>query len=364
MIQVTKPFLPNSQKLERYLSGIHERGYLTNNGPLVRELTTRLEEYLNTTNLLLVCNGTIALQVAYKALGITPFENCQQKEVLTTPFTFIATSSSISWEGYKVIFSDIDSQTWCIDPNVLEDKITNTTQAIVPVHVFGNACDVDRVEQISAKFGIKTIYDACHAFGTKVKGKSVLDYGDASTLSFHATKLFHTVEGGAIRFASKDDLEHAQSLINFGISNGTGDILNVGINGKLSEVHAAYGLCILDEIDFILEKKHEIFDRYFRRLSRSFQFQKISDSVSFNASYVPVVCETERQAINILQRLKQQGVVARRYFYPSLTQVECLDNATNCPKAEKIASRIICLPSFVDLELSKIDEIANIVVGL
>jgi len=362
MIQVTQPYVPSQKKLNRYLSAIHKSAHFTNNGPLVRELTVRLEEFLETSNLLLVANGTLALQIAYKALNVSMADCQRSASVITTPFTFIATSSSLVWERMKLVFSDIDPSTWCMDASLMEQKITESTQAIVPVHVFGNACDVESITAISKDFNIRTIYDACHAFGTKFKGQSLLNYGDASTLSFHATKLFHTVEGGAIRFASQDALERARALINFGIDPVDGSIIDIGVNAKLSEVHAAYGLCVLDDIKFILERKHEIYDAYHKKLNNMFQFQEISESVEFNAAYVPVVLESEDQVNNVLQRLKDHGVIARRYFYPSLSQVSILGAEGECPEAERISSKIICLPTSANLSVKDAEMIASVVI--
>ena len=246
MIPVTKPYLPSREKLDRYIDGIYERAWLTNNGELVQELTRRLEEYLGVENLLLVANGTLALQIAYRALGVTGRN--EPTEAITTPFTFVATASSLKWEGVEPVFADIDPNTWCLDPTNIEPAITPRTQAIVPVHVFGNACDVDAIDAIAKKHSLKVIYDASHAFGVKYQGESLLKHGDAATLSFHATKLFHTGEGGAIVFKRKEDLERAKKMINFGIT-GPETVEALGINAKMNELQAAMGLCVLDEME-------------------------------------------------------------------------------------------------------------------
>lgn len=201
MIPVTKPYLPSREKLDRYIDGIYERAWLTNNGELVQQLTKRLEEYLGVENLLLVANGTLALQIAYRALGITGHH--APTEAITTPFTFVATASSLKWEGVDPVFADIDPDTWCLDPSSIEPAITSKTRVIIPVHVFGNACDIEAIDAIASQHSLKVIYDASHAFSVNYKGESLLKHGDASTLSFHATKLFHTGEGGAIIFKKK-----------------------------------------------------------------------------------------------------------------------------------------------------------------
>ncbi|HBN28622.1 MAG TPA: aminotransferase DegT, partial [Clostridiaceae bacterium] len=239
MINVTKTYLPDRTKLDKYIDKIYSTAWVTNNGQLVKELTTRLEEYLGVQNLLLVTNGTLALQIAYKALGVNG-------QAITTPFSFVATTSSLVWEGIEPIFVDIDPETFCIDPSKIEEAITSETTAIVPVHVFGNACDVEKIENIAQKYGLKTIYDGAHSFGVKYNGESLLSYGDATILSFHATKLFHTIEGGAIIFKNKEDYERAKLMINFGI-DGTDSVIELGINAKMNEFQAAMGLCVLDE---------------------------------------------------------------------------------------------------------------------
>ncbi|WP_029652927.1 DegT/DnrJ/EryC1/StrS family aminotransferase, partial [Marinobacter daepoensis] len=195
MIPVTKPYFPSREKLNYYIDGIYERQWLTNNGQLVQELTKRLEDYLGVENLLLVSSGTLALQIAYRALGVSDANPGAQPEAITTPFSFIATASSLKWDGVQPVFADIDPHTWCLNPATIEAAITPNTRAIVPVHVFGNACDVEAIGAIAQKYNLKVIYDAAHAFGVKYKGESLLKHGDAATLSFHATKLFHTGEG-------------------------------------------------------------------------------------------------------------------------------------------------------------------------
>lgn len=351
MIPVTKPYLPDREKLNQYLDGIYERNWLTNNGPLVQELTRKLEEYLGIENLLLVSNGTLALQIAYRALGIDEPVNDKPAEAITTPFTFIATASSMKWDGIQPVFADIDPETWCLSPENIEAKITPQTRAIVPVHVFGNACDVEAIGTIAQKHNLKVIYDASHAFGVNYKGKSLLKHGDAATLSFHATKLFHTGEGGAIIFKRKEDLERAKKMISFGITVPD-TIQELGINAKMNELQAAMGLSVLDEMEANMAARHAIWDTYERELSDSVQLQKRSSNLTYNAAYFPAVFESESVAVQVAGLLKENGVLARRYFFPSLETVKFLGHADRQPVSSDIAARILCLPIYYGLPQS------------
>lgn len=357
MIPVTKPYLPNREKLNQYIDGIYERNWLTNNGPLVQELTQRLESYLGLKNLLLVSNGTLALQVAYHALDIT---TADKPEAITTPFTFIATASSLKWQGIEPVFADIDANTWCLDPAKIEDKITANTKAIVPVHVFGNACDVEAIDTIAQKYNLKVIYDAAHAFGVTFKDKSLLAYGDAATLSFHATKLFHSIEGGAIVFKHKEDLERAKKAINFGIA-GPEEIDSLGINAKMNEFQAAMGLCVLDELENNLTSRAAVWNTYAEALDTQYQLQKIHPDVQYNYAYFPVVFDTAEQATQALNALKESDVIARRYFYPSLDTVDYFQIEEHQPLSKDIASRILCLPIYNTLSLPKVSNIISII---
>lgn len=360
MIPVTKPFLPSREKLNQYLDGIYERNWLSNNGPLAQELTSRLEEYLGVENLLLVSNGTLALQIAYRALGINEPVNGQPAEAITTPFTFIATASSLKWEGVQPVFADIDPATWCLAPENIAAKITPQTRAIVPVHVFGNACDVEAIGAIAQKHNLKVIYDAAHAFGVNYKGESLLKYGDAATLSFHATKLFHSGEGGAIIFKRKEDLERAKKMINFGIT-GPESIEELGINAKMNELQAAMGLCVLDEMEENLTARAAVWRRYEQALSQTLQLQAKPEALDYNYAYFPVVFESEEQAVRVAATLKENGVLARRYFYPSLESVACLGAEADQPVSNDIASRILCLPIFAQLSQHDQQSIINLI---
>lgn len=345
MIPVTKPYLPSREKLDRYIDGIYERQWLTNNGPLVQELTQRLEAYLGVENLLLVSNGTLALQIAYRALGISGGE--APAEAITTPFTFVATASSLKWEGVDPVFVDIDAETWCLAPALVESAITPRTRAIVPVHVFGNACDVEAIDELGRRHGLKVVYDASHAFGVTYKGESLLKHGDAATLSFHATKLFHTVEGGAIVFKRKEDLERARQMINFGIT-GPETIEEIGINAKMNEFQAAMGLCVLDEIGQNLKSRRDVWRSYQEALAGRVAFQRQQPHTDQNYAYAPIVLASEQALKSMMDNLHAKGVVPRRYFYPSLERVRFYEQK-RCPISSDIARRILCLPMYSGL---------------
>lgn len=362
MIPVTKPYLPSRANLDRYIDGIYERQWLTNNGQLVQELTRRLEEYLGVENLLLVANGTLALQIAYRALNVSDSRAEEQPQAITTPFSFIATASSMKWDGVQPVFADIDKDTWCLAPAKIEDAITRNTRAIVPVHVFGNACDVEVIEDIAQRHKLKVIYDASHAFGVKYRGESLLRYGDAATLSFHATKLFHTGEGGAIVFKRKADLEQAKKMINFGIA-GPEAITNLGINAKMSELQAAMGLCVLDEIEEIRQERKRVTEIYDNYLAGSVGQQKLVDGIAYNYAYYPVTLHSDDQVKRLMSSLRDSGILARRYFYPSLNTVSILgSNPQLCQESRRLADRIICLPIYSGLRPEDVAQISEIVI--
>lgn len=357
MIHVTKPYLPDQKKYLQYVSKIYHSNHLTNNGPLVQELEDRLKEYLGVANLMLVSNGTIALNVAYMALGISG-------EAITTPFSFVATTSSLSLSSIKPVFADIDKHTFNLSADQIECHINPNTQAIVPVHVFGNACDVESIDVIAKKHGLKVVYDAAHAFGVTYKDQSVLNFGDVSTLSFHATKLFHTIEGGAIITASQSLDEHMRSLINFGLKND-GMIHYLGTNAKMNEFEAAMGLCILDDMDIISAKRQELYEGYQSALKDDFTLQALNADSKHNFSYFPIICENEKQLLSIVKALNDQGVYPRRYFYPSLDKLPYVDlSETNLENAHFIADRVLCLPLYPGLELADQQRIIEIVKGV
>ena len=279
MINVTKSYLPNIEKYKSYIDEIYKTAWLTNQGPLVQKLEKRLAQYLGVKNIVLVSNGTIALEIAYRALDL-------KGEVITTPFSFVATTSSLVTNRLTPIFVDIDEKTFNLSPKNIEEKITSKTSAILPVHVFGNACEVEEIEKIAKKSNLKVIYDAAHAFDVKYKDNSLLNYGDISTLSFHATKLFHTIEGGALIINDDSLLEKVRYLINFGIKNQE-EIPHLGTNAKMNEFEAAMGLCILDDIEDIKTNRKKVVENYKIGLESLVTFQKQNEQANENYSYFP-----------------------------------------------------------------------------
>ncbi|HCW08965.1 MAG TPA: aminotransferase DegT [Cytophagales bacterium] len=353
MIPVTKPFLPPQEEYEAYLKGIWQRNWLTNNGPLVNELELQLKNYLGLKHLLYVSNGTIAIQLAIKALGL-------KGQIITTPFSYVATTSSIVWEGCEPVFVDIVPQTFNIDAGMIEAAITPATSAILATHCFGNACDIDAIDAIAKRHHLKVIYDAAHCFGTSYKGKSVFDFGDVSTTSFHATKLFHTVEGGAVFTKESSLLKKMAYMRNFG-HDGPEKFNGVGINGKNSEFHAAMGLCNLKYIDDILARRREqslIYDSLFYGLD--IQRIKIQEHCTFNYAYYPVVFSTEELTLKVKNKLEAADIFPRRYFYPSLSRLNYISTSPT-PVADDISSRILCLPVYFELMEEDQNRIAEIV---
>ena len=357
MIPVTKPHLPKKERIYHYLDQALERNWLTNNGPLVQELTEKLKECWGVEHLLLVANGTLALQIAYKAVGITG-------KAMTTPFSFVATPSSLVWEGIAPVFVDIEPESYTLDAAKLDEVDLEGITGIVPTHVYGNACDVEAIQAFVDKHGLKTVYDGAHAAFVDYKGQNLFAYGDAVTVSFHATKLFHTVEGGAIVFQHKEDYERALAYTNFGLVGG--EILTEGINAKMSEFHAAVGLANLEELDTIFEKRKRIFLRYQSGLSGKLRCQQQPEGCSANYAYAPVLFKNEAQLLKVVEALEEEGVYPRRYFYPSLEALPYVKDAEPCPVSASLSQKILCLPlytSLLECEVEKIIGIINKTVG-
>ena len=356
MIPVTKPFLPPIIEYQKMVEGIWERQWLTNNGPLVNELELNLKAYLNIPHLLFVSNGTIALQLAIKALDL-------KGEIITTPFSYVATTSSIIWEGCKPVFVDIDKETLNINPQLIEAAITDKTSAILATHVYGNPCDIDAIDKIAKKHKLKVIYDAAHCFGTFYKNKSIFTYGDISTTSFHATKVFHTIEGGAVFSSHPELIKKMAYLRNFGY-NGPTEFIEVGINGKNSEFHAAMGIINLKYIDEILKKRKEQTKIYDKWLTQH-MITNISriDQSQCNFSYYPVILPNEETTLNLIKELEANKISPRRYFHPSLNTIPIF-NLNITPVSEDISSRIICLPLYHTLTESDITLISRIILRL
>jgi dTDP-4-amino-4,6-dideoxygalactose transaminase len=353
MIPVTKPFLPKAKEYDDYLHSIWERQWLTNNGPLVNEFELKLKNYLQLEHLLYVSNGTVALQIAIKALEL-------KGEIITTPFSFVATTSSIVWEGCKPVFADIDPETFNIDPKKIEAAITPNTSAILATHVYGNPCDIDAIQAIANKHNLKVIFDAAHCFGTTYKGKSVFEYGDISTTSFHATKLFHSIEGGAVFTKKPALLKKMAFMRNFG-HNGQEDYSELGINGKNSEFHAAMGLCNLKYIDQILKRRKSLSLYYLQKLANlKASFPKHNGDFNSNYAYFPVLFDTKELMLKCLSDLETEKIYCRRYFYPSLSTLPYVQKSS-LPVCESIVERIICLPLYHTLTFSDLDLITRII---
>ncbi len=355
MINVTKTYLPPLEEYQAYLEKIWASGWVTNHGPHVLDLEAQLKSYLGVKYLRFVNNGTIALQLCLKSEQLNG-------EVITTPFSYVATTSSIKWEGCTPVFADIESGCLTLDPQKIEKLITSKTQAILATHVYGIPCDVEGIQKIADKHNLKVIYDAAHCFGTRYKGKSVLEYGDLSTLSFHATKLFHTVEGGAVvsRTAEKD--HQISYLMNFG-HQGPEAFQGVGINAKASELNAAMGLCLLPRVSNFIQKRKalsELYDSLLVNSKTKLIRPSIREGTDYNYSYYPIIFRSEEELLRVKTALNAKEIFPRRYFYPSLSSLPYVDHYST-PISNDISSRIMCLPLYVELANAEVEMIASIV---
>ena len=354
MIQVNKPFLPPLEDYQKYLDGIWQRQWLTNMGPLNKDLEEKLKKYLDVKNLFFVSNGTIALQLAIKALDL-------KGEIITTPFTYVATSSSIVWEGCIPVYVDIDKNSLNIDSSKIEAAITKNTTAIIATHVYGNPCDVEAIKKIADKYNLKVIYDAAQSFGIKVDGKSIFEYGDVSTCSTHATKLFHTSEGG---FVVTKDLNLFKKITYMGAfgHNGPEKYHGLGINGKNSEFHAAMGLANLKYISDIHRQRKKLTERYNRNL-KNFTGTKLlwHEKSSSNYAYYSVVFQSEELLLKTIELLKANEIFGRRYFYPSLATSLPYVKTKSLKNTDDISARIFCLPLYYDLTVGEVDMICSLI---
>jgi dTDP-4-amino-4,6-dideoxygalactose transaminase len=352
MINVTKTYLPPLEEYTKYLEDIWKTSWVTNQGPLVQELEKQLQSYLGVKNIQFVSNGTIALQLAIKALDL-------KGTIITTPFSYVATTTSILWENCTPVFVDIEDKTFCIDTNKIEGSITEQTCAILATHVYGYPCDVDKIEKIAKRHNLKVIYDGAHAFDVKVNNTSILNFGDVSTLSFHATKLFHTIEGGAL--VTNDD-ELAEKIFLYKSFGHRGDdYFTIGINGKNSEFHAAMGLCNLPKVQSFIQKRKEIFNLYIECLSASsLQFPEKPKNVEYNYAYFPIVFSCEKEMMQAKNLLAENKINTRRYFFPSLNKLPYF-SGNCCNISEDIASRVLCLPFYQQLEVSQVKNISEII---
>jgi dTDP-4-amino-4,6-dideoxygalactose transaminase len=360
-IYVTRPSLPPLEEFVSYLEKIWGNHILTNNGPFHKELETELARYLGVEYISLFSNGTLALMIALRTLRLSG-------EIITTPFSFVATTHSIWWNGIKPVFVDVERDTFNIDPEQIEAAITPNTTAIMPVHVFGNPCNVERLGKIADSHGLKLIYDAAHAFGVKIGENSILNYGDLSVLSFHATKVFSTIEGGAIVCHDEKTKKRIDHLKNFGFLDEV-TIIEPGINAKLNEMQSAYGLLQLKYIDRYIEARRKVVEAYRKRLLGVEGITVLPNipGVRHNYAYFPILIDSAKTGStrdDIYGRLKEHGIFGRRYFYPLISEFPFYHqhnacNQENLPVASRVASQVICLPLYPDLPLDDVDRISG-----
>ena len=345
-ITVTSPLLPNLDEFHELLKEIWDSKWITNNGSFHKQLEKALAEYLKVPFVSLFTNGTLPLITALQALHISG-------EVITTPYSFVATTHALWWNGIKPVFVDIEWATGCMDPNKIEAAITPKTTAIMPVHVYGKPCNVKAIQEIADKYGLKVIYDAAHAFGVEQDGVSLMNYGDLSTLSFHATKVYNTIEGGAMVMHDEKTKQRIDYLKNFGFAGET-EVVGPGINSKMDEMRAAYGLLNLKQVDAAIEARHQVAIKYREALKDVDGIEYWNDlpGVKHNYSYFPIFVHQKTYGMSrdeLYFKLKEQGILARRYFYPLISEFSTyrgLDSARpeNLPVAHKMANSVICLP--------------------
>lgn len=363
-ITVTSPLLPDLGELSKMLKDIWERKWITNNGYYHKQLETALAEYLKVPYVSLFTNGTLPLITALQALRITG-------EVITTPYSFVATTHALWWNGIKPVFVDIEWKTGCIDPNKIEAAITPKTTAIMPVHVYGKPCDTKAIQDIADKYGLKIIYDAAHAFGVEVNGESVLNAGDMSTLSFHATKVYNTIEGGAMVMHDEKTKKRIDYLKNFGFAGET-EVVAPGINSKMDEIRSAYGLLNLKQTDVAIEARHQVAIKYRKALRGidGIEFWNDLPGVKHNYSYFPIFVNAKKYGMTrdeLYLKMREQNVLGRRYFYPLISEFSTyrgLPSAVpeNLPVATKMANEVICLPMHHALTEEDIQRVLNCII--
>lgn len=363
-ITVTSPLLPDLKEFEEYLEDIWKRKWITNNGHYHQELEKALSEYLGVPYLSLFTNGTLPLITALQALDI------REGEVITTPYSFVATTHSIWWNGLKPVFVDVEEETGNIDPAKIEAAITSKTKAIMPVHVYGTPCDTKRIQEIANKYGLKVIYDAAHAFGVKVNGKSILDAGDMSTLSFHATKVYNTIEGGALICRDESTKKRIDQLKNFGFVDEV-TVVAPGINSKMDEIRSAYGLINLKQVDDAILKRKHIAELYKTELKDIPGIRVLNDKngVRHNYSYFPIFITKKEYGLSrdeLYEELKCKNIFGRRYFFPLISNFPVyreLESARpeNLPVATKLAEQVLCLPMSTDLSDEDVERVIEVV---
>ena len=364
-ITVTSPLLPDREEFQNLLKEIWESKWITNNGSFHRRLEKELADYLGVPFLSLFTNGTLPLITALQALRITG-------EVITTPYSFVATTHSLWWNGIKPVFIDVDPLTCNLDPDKIEAAITPKTTAIMPVHCYGNPCDVKRIKEIADKYGLKVIYDAAHAFGVKINDNSVLNAGDLSTLSFHATKVYNTIEGGAMVMHDEETKKRIDYLKNFGFAGET-TVVAPGINSKMDEMRAAYGLLNLRQVDDAIRKRGEVARKYREALKDvpGIRFFEDKEGVRHNYSYFPIFIDKEefgRSRDKLYFDLKEQNILGRRYFYPLISEFSTYKglpsaNKENLPVANKLAETVLCLPMHHDISDDDINRIIDVILN-
>lgn len=342
MITVTKPFIPSKELFDQKMKTVFENKWFTNFGPMVNELEDKLKDYFGIEHFLLVTNGTISLQLAIRALDL-------KGEIITSPFSYVATTSAIAYERCTPVFADIDPVTFNIDPAKIEEKITSSTSAILATHVFGYPCNINAIQKIADKHNLKVIYDSAHIFGTKINGESLLNFGDISSISFHATKLFHSIEGGGIYCKDESIFKKIKLLRNFGHTSPN-TFEGIGINAKMNEACAVMGLCNFEYLDEILAKRKSQWLKYFDGINnpRIQLAQYDLRKVEYNYAYFPILFEDEHHLTEGMNQLEQNGIQTRRYFFPSLNTLDYVKYSP-CPISEDIAKRICCLPIYHEL---------------
>jgi dTDP-4-amino-4,6-dideoxygalactose transaminase len=352
-VNVTKTFLPPIEEYIGQVKRSFDNEWLTNRGELVLELEDKLKAYLKVSNILITNNGTIPLQIALKLLA-------NNGEVITTPFSYVATTAAIVWENCKPVFVDVHPEFLTIDESKIEEAITEKTTCILATHVFGNPCNIEAIEAIASKYNLKVIYDAAHCFGVSYKGKSVFEYGDISTCSFHATKLFHTGEGGALFARDPDLFNQCFYSHNFG-HNGPLDFHGLGINGKISELQGAMGLSVYPYLNSIIEGRKKVTEQYDASLNFVFVDKiKFRENTIWNYSYYPIIFPDEKALLKVQKGMNEMNIFPRRYFYPSLNKLPYI-NQIDLPVSDSISKRILCLPLYMDLDQTDIIRITELI---
>lgn len=358
-IFVTRPLLPPIEEYQLKLKEIWDNKWLTNYGPLENEFQSKLKQMMDVNNVELFANGHTSLELALKALDL-------EGEVITTPFTFASTTQAIVGNGLKPVFADVDSEYYNMNPENIEDLITEDTSAIVPVHVFGNPCEVEAIEKIAKKHDLKVIYDAAHAFNVKIDGKSLVKYGDLSMLSFHATKVFNTIEGGALVFDDDELRYKLRALKNFGITPDKEEVRFLGKNGKMNEFEAAMGLCNLNNIDNVIQERSKIYNKYLECLedledAGEVKVIRPKDNVDYNYAYFTIKLDSESKKDYLLNKLAEHNVFAKKYFYPPCNEFPLYDFERNTPIANDISYSILSLPLYYGLSLEDVEQICKII---